>query len=182
VVTQPATHAVSQFPLPAGASGAYFITRGSDGALWFTEYFTNKIGRLVLPALQVTPATNIVASGNQGGPFSPTAFNYQLSSTTGSLNYIISAIPPWLNANFTSGTATTTPVTVTFSLINIGNLSPGAYTSTIAFTNTSTGQGNTTRTATLIINAGECREGGIGLTNPGRCAGGQGPLRGRTSQ
>jgi hypothetical protein len=111
----------------------------------------------------VSPTTNIVASGIKGEVFSPRSFQYQLTSTVGSVNYAISGIPTWLNANFTSGTATTTPVTVTFSLINPGSLSPGTYTSTIAFTNTSNGQGNTTRTATLTVNAAtkdECRNGG----------------------
>jgi hypothetical protein len=103
-------------------------------------------------ALQVTPITEIVASGPQGGPFSPTSFNYQLSATSGSLNFAISGIPPWLNANFTSGTVTATPVTVTLSLSDVGSLAPGGYSADIAFTNTDTGTGNTGRTATLAIN------------------------------
>jgi subtilase family serine protease len=103
-------------------------------------------------ALVVAPATSVAASGLQGGPFSPSSFNYQLSSTTGSLNYSITGIPSWLNASFTSGTATTNPVSVTFSLINVGIIPPGVYTSTISFTNTSTGNGNTSRTATLTVN------------------------------
>jgi hypothetical protein len=43
------------------------------------------------PSLQVTPTTNIAASGTQGGPFSPSFFSYTLSSTSGSVNYSISA-------------------------------------------------------------------------------------------
>jgi hypothetical protein len=127
------------------------------GATWV---FVQSAGALV-----VSPTTNIAASGTQGEAFSPASFQYQLSSTIGSVNYTISVTPPapWLNASFTSGTATTAPVTVTFSLINPGSLSPGTYTSTIAFTNTSNGQGNTTRTATLTVNAGTkdgCKDGG----------------------
>jgi hypothetical protein len=38
------------------------------------------------PALQVTPATGITASGTHGGPFSPSSFRYTLSSTFGSVN------------------------------------------------------------------------------------------------
>jgi hypothetical protein len=134
-----------------------------DGALWFVEQLANKIGRLSLPALQVSPATNIAASGTQGQAFSPTSFSYQLSATSGSLNYSISGIPAWLIANFTSGTATTLPVTVTFSLTNLGGLTPNTYAATITFTNTSTGNGNTTRTATLTVNPGTkdgCNGGG----------------------
>jgi hypothetical protein len=119
------------------------IDNGGIGAAWV---FVRPAGALV-----VAPTTNIVASGTQGGPFSPTSFQYQLTSTIGSVNYQITGIPTWLNANFTSGTATTTPVTVTFSLINPGSLSLGIYTTNISFTNTSNGQGSTTRTATLTV-------------------------------
>ena len=55
-----------------------------------------------------------------------------------------------MNADIPSGTVTTTPTTVTFSLINIGSVAPGTYPATIAFTDTGTG-GNTTRTATLTV-------------------------------
>jgi hypothetical protein len=103
-------------------------------------------------ALQVTPATNIASSGSQGGPFSPTSFQYQLSSTSGSINYQITGIPSWLNANFTSGNVTTSPITVTLYLVNVASLTPGIYSGTITFTNADTGIGNTTRTATLTIN------------------------------
>jgi hypothetical protein len=40
-----------------------------------------------LPVLGVTPATNIAASENQGGPFSPSSFAYQLKASTGSVGY-----------------------------------------------------------------------------------------------
>jgi hypothetical protein len=115
------------------------------GAAWV---FVQSAGALV-----VSPTTNIVASGTQGGAFSPASFQYQLTSTFGSVHYQITGLPTWLNANFTSGTATTTPTNVTFSLLNPSSLSPGTYPATITFTNTSNGQGNTTRTATLTVNA-----------------------------
>ena len=41
-------------------------------------------------ALQVSPATNIAASGIQGQLSSPASFNYQLSSTNGRVPYSIS--------------------------------------------------------------------------------------------
>ncbi len=149
-----------------------FNDNSATGAAWV---FVQSAGALV-----VSPTTNIAATGTQGETFSPASFQYQLSSTIGSVNYQITGIPTWLNANFTSGTATTTPVTVTFTLINPSSLSPGTYTSTISFTNTSNGQGNTTRTATLTVNAGtkdDCSNGGwrnfIGspgpFTNQGQC-------------
>jgi lipocalin len=127
----------------------------SVGATWV---FVQSAG-----TLQVSPASNIAASGTQGEAFSPASFQYQLTSTVGSVNFLISGIPTWLNASFTSGTATTTPVTVTFTLIKPSSFQPGTYTSTITFTNTSNGQGNTTRTATLVVNAGtkdSCKDDG----------------------
>jgi subtilase family serine protease len=103
------------------------------------------------PALQVNPTTNIVSTGKQGGPFTPTSFQYQLTASAGSVNYQVTGIPSWLNANFTSGTATTTPTTVTFSLLSAGSLTPGGYFGTITFTNTSNGVGNTSITAELAV-------------------------------
>ncbi len=104
----------------------------------------------VQPALQVTPATNIVAAGNPGGPFTPASFQYQLSATVGSFNYSISGVPTWLNASATAGnTSSATPVTFT---VNANGLTAGTYTATITFTNTDTGQGTQTRTATLTVN------------------------------
>jgi hypothetical protein len=38
------------------------------------------------PVLQVVPTTNVVAAGNQGGPFAPSSFQYQLSANAGSIN------------------------------------------------------------------------------------------------
>jgi hypothetical protein len=75
--------------------------------------------------------------------------------------YSISGIPSWLNAKFTSGTATSSPVTVTFSLINVSRLAAGTYTATIAFTNTTNGAGNTSRAATLTVNPKRSRGMGV---------------------
>jgi YVTN family beta-propeller protein len=126
---------------------------------------SNPYGVGIMPppasALQVSPATNIATSGIQGQSFSPASFAYQLSSNSGNVHYMISGIPSWLNASFTTGTVPPT-VTDTFS-VNACGFGPGTYTATIAFTNTSSGQGNTTRTATLTVNHGtknDCKNGG----------------------
>jgi Viral BACON domain len=103
------------------------------------------------PVLQVIPATNMVASGTQGGPFPPTSFQHQLSASTGSVNYSISGLPNWLTASLASGAASPSASTVTFTVnANATGLAPGSYGPTnITFTNTDTGQGTQTRTATL---------------------------------
>ncbi|OAF05879.1 hypothetical protein AYJ54_02465 [Bradyrhizobium centrolobii] len=43
------TGLVTEFPIPSDGSGPHSITAGPDGALWFTEYYGNRVGRLVLP-------------------------------------------------------------------------------------------------------------------------------------
>jgi hypothetical protein len=105
--------------------------------------------------LQVTPATNIAASGTQGGPFSPSSFQYQLSASTGTVNYSTSGVPNWLTPSSTSGNVSSSGTTVTFTVnANANNLAAGTYGPfTITFTNAGTGQGSQTRTATLTVNA-----------------------------
>jgi len=107
-----------------------------------------------VPALIVTPATNISSSGIQGGPFSPSSFQYQLSATTGTVNYSISGLPSWLTASSTSGTVDTTGTTVTFTVNASANaLTPGTYGPTVITFANSSGPGTTTRLATLTVNA-----------------------------
>jgi hypothetical protein len=107
------------------------------------------------PVLQVTPTTNMVTAANQGEPFVPSSFQYQLSVPAGSINYSISGVPPWLTASSTSGTASTTVTTVTFTVnASADNLAVGTYGPiTITFANSATGQANATVTATLTVNA-----------------------------
>lgn len=126
---------------------------------------TNPFGVGIIPppgsALQVSPATDIAASGVQGQLPSPASFNYQLSSTNSSVHYSISGIPSWLKASFTTGTVPPT-VTDTFS-VNACGFGPGTYPATITFANTGGGPGTTTRNATLTVNPGtkdDCKDGG----------------------
>ena len=37
---------ITEYTVPHASSGPFFITAGPDGALWFTEQFANKIGRI----------------------------------------------------------------------------------------------------------------------------------------
>jgi hypothetical protein len=53
---------------------------------------------------------------------------------------------------------TTTAKTITFTVNSKArNLGPGTYTDNIGFNNTTNGQGNTTRAATLIVNPKQYR-------------------------
>src|SRR5262249_53692323 len=105
------------------------------------------------PTLQVTPAINMVAGGNPGGPFAPSSFQYQLSASAAAISYSISGVPNWLTASSTSGTAST-GTTVTFTVnANANNLVPGTYGPTaITFTNSDSNLGTQTLTATLTVN------------------------------
>jgi hypothetical protein len=106
----------------------------------------------VQPTLQVAPFTNIAAAGTHGGPFSPSSFHYTLSATYGSVNYAITNVPSWLTATSMSGIVTTSAKTITLSVNSSArNLTPGTYVNSINFNNTTNGQGNTTRLATLTV-------------------------------
>src|SRR5262249_16480077 len=125
-------------------AGGYGDNNGI-GAAWA---FSN------LPTLQVAPSSDIVSAGVTGGPFLPSSFQYQLSASTGSVDFSIAGVPTWLNASATSGTLTWQPLTVMFTLTaNAKSLAAGTYSSDITFTNVSNGQGSTTRSATLTVNA-----------------------------
>jgi hypothetical protein len=107
------------------------------------------------PTLQLSPTTDIVTSGNPGGPFTPSSFQYQLTASAGSINYSISGYPTWLTlVPSTPGTvSTTTGTNVTFTVnSNANSLAVGTYgPTTITFTNTDSGQVQT-RTALLTVN------------------------------
>jgi hypothetical protein len=50
------------------------------------------------PGLQVTPATNVVASRTQGRPLSPSSFHYELRASYGSVKFSVTT-PSWLTAS-----------------------------------------------------------------------------------
>jgi hypothetical protein len=139
-----------------GDSQGYSVALAGDGntAVVGGPRDNSQVGAawvFVQPSLQVTPTTNIVAAGNPGGPFAPSSFQYQLSTTAGSINYSISGYPNWLTPSSTSGTASTTGTTETFTMnANANSLAAGTYgPTTVTFT---TGQGTQTRMATLTVN------------------------------
>jgi virginiamycin B lyase len=131
--------AIIEFPTPTTGSFPLLIAAGPDGAIWFTEECASNIGRLALftLALQISPSTGIVASGFEGEAFNPVSFQYQLAAQTGSVQFSISGVPSWLTPSHSSGTATTTPQPVTFSVNAAAkNLAPGTYGPTpVTFTN-----------------------------------------------
>ena len=106
------------------------------------------------PALQVTPTTGITASGTQGGPFSPSSFRYTLSVASGSVNYSITTSE--LAHRLRRRRALCRhpePPSRSRSMQARHTLQPNTYVNSINFNNTTNGQGNTTRVATLTVNA-----------------------------
>jgi hypothetical protein len=61
------------------------------------------------PSLVVRPLSGMQVSGVQGGPFSPTAFQYRLSASSGTVRYAI-ITPSWLTASSRFDTADTSGV------------------------------------------------------------------------
>nr|HMT20896.1 FG-GAP-like repeat-containing protein [Promineifilum sp.] len=109
-------------------------------------------------SLSVSPSTNMVSLGSQGGPFKPSSFSYTLSASSGTVNWSVSGLPDWLTASATSGSAGTGGTTVTFS-VNTNALSKAVGTygpTTVTFTNTTNNQGTTTRTAGLTVSPNAC--------------------------
>jgi len=63
-------------------------------------------------------------------------------------------VPNWLTPSSSSGTASSSGTTVTFTVnANVTGFVPNTYVNSINFNNTTNGQGNTTRVATLTVNA-----------------------------
>jgi probable HAF family extracellular repeat protein len=117
-----------------------------------------------VPTLQVSPASDLAVSGNQGGPFSPQSFTYTLSSTAGDVRYEIDYTPSWLTASSTTGIAAAAGTNVTFTVnASASTLPPGGYSSTIVFLNRTNGRGNQTRFASLLVRAPPARASLQGL-------------------
>lgn len=105
--------------------------------------------------LAVTPASDLIASGTAGGPFSPDSIIYTLTNSgSASLNWTANQSADWISLSATSGgLAAGALTTVTVSLNSAADsLAAGNYKDTISFVNTTTGNGNTSRGVNLKVN------------------------------
>ncbi|MFU8892485.1 MAG: InlB B-repeat-containing protein [Luteolibacter sp.] len=110
----------------------------------------------VAGSLAVAGADGLITSGFAGGPFSPSTIEYTLSNPGDfSINWTAGKTAAWLDLSATSGTlAPGANTTVTVSINSAANsLSAGSYNDTVTFSNTSNGNGNTTRSVSLTANA-----------------------------
>jgi hypothetical protein len=107
--------------------------------------------------LSVGPSDGFTSSGEQGRIFAPPYEVYSLTNAGGSsFNWTATKTQPWLTLSATSGTLElnqSVDVKVSINQDNAKTLAPGTYTDTVSFTNTTNGNGNTTRTVTLIVAA-----------------------------
>src|SRR5258707_5139054 len=70
--TQALAQTFNEFPPPTAGSAPYGSTTGPDGALWFTEFGTNKIGRIAttgaITEFQLSLGLNAGPAGITAGP------------------------------------------------------------------------------------------------------------------
>jgi hypothetical protein len=112
------------------------------------------------PSLTVTPGSPINISGRQGGPFSPSSFQYRLSASIATIRFTVTP-PFWITADPRVGTVGTDGVMVTLTVNPRAlKLTPRAYEAPVIFTNLTNGQGSTTRTAILIVQSSPTSSGG----------------------
>ena len=126
------------------------VESGWSGCLYVTISTAPTAG-----VLSVNPSDGLSSSGNQGGPFTPSSKTYTLQNTGGtSINWTASKGQAWVSLSSTGGTlAAGASTTVTVSInSNANSLTPGTYSDIVSFTNTTNGNGNTTRPVSLTVN------------------------------
>lgn len=159
--------------LDPGASTTVTVsfTAGADslntglhtGTVTFTNR-TNGIGNTTRPvlltitgpagALSVTPTGGLLSAGLVGGPFTPSSLAYTLRNTgSTSIAWTATKGEAWTSLSDASGNlAAGASTTVTVSINAAADiLAAGTYADTIAFTNTTNGNGSTTRPVSLTV-------------------------------
>jgi len=127
------------------------VTRGegTTNVLW-----TLSVTGPVLPAvLTVSPSAGLDASGQQGGPFTPSSQPYALSNAGSStLSWVADVSSNWLSLSAANGMlAKGQSVTVTASVNSLAQTLPaGFYSNIVNFVNLYGGSGTTYRVATLL--------------------------------
>ncbi len=142
------------------AAGTYSDTvtftntlNGNDNTSRSVELTVNAAG-----TLEVSPATGLSMTGDVGGPFTPPSQSYTLTNTGGTtITYTISKNANWVSLASTDGSLEPEASTSVLVAINSNavSLAAGTYSDTVAFTNTTNGNGNTSRPVELTVNAVE---------------------------
>jgi hypothetical protein len=117
-------------------------------------------GQLVIDALpnnglmEVTPPGDLDASGDPGGPFLPGSIIYYVHNPGPiTVSYSVTCAATWLSISNASGSLPVGETAEVEVYINASaiELPVGTHTTSVEFTNNTTGGGNTSRTATLQI-------------------------------
>jgi hypothetical protein len=100
--------------------------------------------------ISVSPTTDCIISGQQGGSFTPIQCEYVIKTNHRWANVNVSGIPPWLVPSKTFGR---TPLTVTLALKQTyaAQQRDGNYSATITFSNVTSGAGSVTHKALLTV-------------------------------
>jgi hypothetical protein len=151
----PPSGVISGTPNSAGTYSFTVRVTGSNGQ------FMDKAFSLTVNAagsLSVSPAGGWSSSGAQGGPFTPSSYSYTLSNPgTTAINWTATKSQSWVTLSLANGTLQPgASTTVAVSINSNANSLPASqtpYTGTVNFTNTTNGNGNTTRSVNLTVNA-----------------------------
>lgn len=120
--------------------------------------FTVAISAASPGVLAITPMGGLTSSGVAGGPFSPISIIYTLTNSGGtSLNWSASKTANWVSLSATSGSlAAGAATTVTVSINgSADSLAAGDYSDLVSFVNTTSGNGNTSRSVSLTVSREE---------------------------
>jgi hypothetical protein len=143
-------------------------TNGNIGSAVLTVTYN------AIPTLSVSTGGGLVSSGYVGGPFSASSVTYTLQNQgVSSLKWTASKKQSWVSLSSTSGTlAGGASTTVTVS-INSGakSLTAGSYSDTVSFTNSTNGNGDTTRSVSLTVNPAMTVSSTGGLASTGYAGG-----------
>ncbi|MES2475368.1 MAG: M12 family metallo-peptidase [Verrucomicrobiota bacterium] len=105
-------------------------------------------------SLEVSTAANLVSSGQIGGPFTPASAVYTLTNSGGTaIDWTATKTASWVELSVLGGSlapGSSTEVTVSFHS-SANSLAAGTHTDTVSFTNTTQGNGNTTREVSLTV-------------------------------
>jgi len=108
-------------------------------------------------ALSVSPADGLVSSGTQGGPFLPLSKTFTVSNGgQTALAWSVAKTQSWLTLSKSGGMLApggNDAVTVSIIAQQAEVLSAGTHNDTVTFTNTTNGDGNTTRTVELSVSS-----------------------------
>ena len=138
-----------RFSVSWSSASSYLDPLGT-GATTLDTYDPNASG------MRVTPSEGLAASGDVGGPFTPSSQVYTLENNgSSSISFSAGIDVAWATVTGGSGTiAAGGSASVTVSINSAANsLSLGGYSGTITFTNLTDGNGDTTRPVTLEVGA-----------------------------